>query len=574
MSSHRTSTSTTTPASSLTASLGSPTRRGLLAAGGIGGIALLAAGCKGSSSSSAAATLDGTTVSGVVDGDFWDEKSIHTLSVVFDEDDYDEMIEAYVSSQDKNWIEADVEIDGKVFKKAGMKLKGNSSLRSLAGGQGGGPGGAAASDGGSDASASDGGGDIASDGGTASDGGGDAATSDTSAAASDGGGASDAGGGAGGGFPGGGNDEGDGSISKDDPTGLPWMIRLDKYTDGQSFSGRSRFVVRGNNTETSMNEAVSLDVLALADVPAEQYAYTRFSVNGADAQLRLVLDVPDDDQWNDDAFDGTGATLKADSNGDYSYRGDTADDYADAFDTKFVADDLEEDDVFAALGSFLKFVNDSEDDDFASGLDDRFDVDGFATYLAVQELVQNTDDIDGPGNNSYLHYDPSSKKWSVVAWDQNLSFGGMGGGGGAPGGGAQDGDDASASDGGDDAASDGGGDAASDGGDSTGDAGGKMPGGGQMPDQGEAPQGGDGGGKGGGGGMGGNILAERFMDDDTLSALYDSALASVRKAVYTSGKATERVKTLSALLKSDASDLVSSDDITSDAKTITDVIDG
>ncbi|MCG7310175.1 CotH kinase family protein [Brachybacterium sp. ACRRE] len=517
MSSHRSSTSTPR----LTTSLTRPTRRGLLAAGGIGGIALLAAGCRGSSSSTAAATLDGDSVSGAVDGDFWDEKSIHTLSVVFDEDDYDEMIEAYVSSQEKNWIEADVEIDGKVFTKAGMKLKGNSSLRSLAGGQGqgGGPGGAAASDGGGD---------------SASDGGGAAA----------------------GGAPGG--DEGDGSISKDDPTGLPWMIRLDKYTDGQSYSGRSRFVVRGNNTETSMNEAVALDVLALAEVPAEKYAFTRFSANGADAQLRLVLDVPDDDQWNDDAFDGTGATLKADSEGDYSYRGDTADDYEDAFDAKFVADDLDEDDVFAALGSFLTFVNDSEDDEFASGLDDRFDVDGFATYLAVQELVQNTDDIDGPGNNSYLHYDPSSKKWSVVAWDQNLSFGGMGmgGGGGAPGG---DGAGDSA------AASDGGGDDASDSDDAAG---------GQKPDQGEMPQGGGQGSGAGGGGMGGNILAERFMDDDTFSDLYESTLASVRKAVYTSGDATARVKALSSLLTKDASDLVSSDDITSDAKTITDVIDG
>lgn len=542
MSSHRSSTST----SPLTTSLTRPTRRGLLAAGGIGGIALLAAGCKGSSSSTAAATLDGDSVSGAVDGDFWDQKSIHTLSVVFDEDDYDEMIEAYASSQEKNWIEADVEIDGKVFTKAGMKLKGNSSLRSLAGGQGqgGGPGGAAASDGGGD---------------SASDGGGDAAASDTSSEASDGGGASDAGGSAAGGAPGG--DEGDGSISKDDPTGLPWMIRLDKYTDGQSYSGRSRFVVRGNNTETSMNEAVALDVLALAEVPAEKYAFTRFSANGADAQLRLVLDVPDDDQWNDDAFDGTGATLKADSEGDYSYRGDTADDYEDAFDAKFVADDLDEDDVFAALGGFLKFVNDSEDDEFASGLDERFDVDGFATYLAVQELVQNTDDIDGPGNNSYLHYDPSSKKWSVVAWDQNLSFGGMGMGGG--GGDDTTGDSAAASDGGGDDASDS--DAA---------AGGQMPGGGQMPDQGEMPQGGGQGSGAGGGGMGGNILAERFMDDDTFSDLFDSTLASVRKSVYTSGDATQRVKTLSSLLTKDASDLVSSDDITSDAKTITDVIDG
>ena len=35
----------------------------------------------------------------------------------------------------------------------------------------------------------------------------------------------------------------------------------------------------------------------------------------------------------------------------------------------------------------------------------HLDVDAFARYLAAQDVVQNWDDIDGPGNNSYLRWD-------------------------------------------------------------------------------------------------------------------------------------------------------------------------
>jgi spore coat protein CotH len=522
-------------------------RRGFLALGGIGvAVTAAAAACSTSGSGTdAASTLTGDVVTGAVDGDFFDQTTLHTMTVVVDETAYDEMIAAYQASQEKNWIEADVEIDGNVFEKVGLKLKGNSSLRSLSnnGGGGGGAGGAMPSDGGG-AMASDGGGAA-----MASDGGVDAAA----------------------GGSGGMNDEGDGDVSADDPTGLPWVIRLDKYTDDQSYSGRSFFAVRGNNTPTSLNEAVALDALALAEVPAEKYAFTSFRVNGADPQLRLVLDVPDDDGWNADAFDSIGATFKADSDGDYSYRGDTEDDYADVFDLKFTGEDVSDKDAFAALGEFLTFINDSEDDEFGSGLGDVFDVDGFATYLALQELVQNTDDIDGPGNNSYLHYDSENEIWSIIAWDQNLSFGGMGGGGGQGGGGEMPrggGGGAMPSDGGGDRAggmpgggampSDGGGDTATD--DRTTDEQGD----GRMP---------DGGGGGGRGGMGGNILSERFLADDDFTALYQEQLENQKAALYESGDVTTKLETPERLLNDEASDLVTSDEVSEDAATITAVIE-
>ena len=54
---------------------------------------------------------------------------------------------------------------------------------------------------------------------------------------------------------------------------------------------------------------------------------------------------------------------------------------------------------------------------------EHLDLDAFATYLAFQDLISNADDINGRGNNSYLHYDVETDMFTVVNWDLNLAFG-------------------------------------------------------------------------------------------------------------------------------------------------------
>ncbi|HEU5127532.1 MAG TPA: CotH kinase family protein [Glycomyces sp.] len=58
----------------------------------------------------------------------WDASTVHDIQVTVDETEYAAMIEEYLDSGDKEWITADVTIDGRLFPGAGMKLKGNSSL--------------------------------------------------------------------------------------------------------------------------------------------------------------------------------------------------------------------------------------------------------------------------------------------------------------------------------------------------------------------------------------------------------------------------------------------------------------
>ena len=67
--------------------------------------------------------------------------------------------------------------------------------------------------------------------------------------------------------------------------------------------------------------------------------------------------------------------------------------------------------------TLMKFLNESTDEEFAEELDDYVDTESFAKYLATQEILSNTDAMDGPGNNYYLWYDTTEKQFTVLSWE-------------------------------------------------------------------------------------------------------------------------------------------------------------
>ena len=376
-----------------------------------------------------------------------DSSLIHTLDVSFDEAEYGELIEAYLSSGEKEWINATVTIDGSTYERAGIRLKGNSSLFSL-------------------------------------------------------------------------------SASSDAET-LPWLIKLDKYVDGQNHEGLTDLVVRSNNSSTALNEAVALELLELAGLASQDAIAVAFSINSDDPILRLAIEHPDD-VWMAEEFDSDGALYKAESTGDYSYRGDDPDAYDEVFDQEAGKDNAD----LAPLIDFLDFINNSDDATFVAELAEWLDIDSFATYLAMQDLINNPDDIDGRGNNSYLYYDAATGEFTVVPWDHNLAFGVTNGAGGRN---RQPGDTAELPL--DDAPL-------------PGDFGGPPPGAGgpgqPAGDPGERP-----GGLIGPDGPGvdeGNVLVERFLADDTWAALVDTRTAELKAELYVSGTAEQILADWSAIV--------------------------
>ncbi len=392
-----------------------------------------------------AETAASDTGANASDVDLFDSSVVHSISVDFDQADYDAMIDVFTETGDKEWISATVTIDGVVYENVGLRLKGNSSLFGLT-----------------------------------------AATS--------------------------GN-----------PEDLPWLIRLNKFVEGEDHQDHEEIVIRSNSTETALNEAVAQELLSLTGLASQDPIATAFTVNGGETELRLAVENPDEEWFEDNFADEDGLLYKADSDGDYSYRGDDADSYTDVFDQEVGDDDM------APLIDFLDFINNADDTAFADELGERLDVDAFATYLAFQDLIGNADDIDGRGNNSYLQYDTTTEQFTVVSWDLNLAFATAnvgGGGGGAPGG--------------------------------------AVPGG-------AAP-----GGVGAVGGPGGqsNVLVERFMADDDFAALYATKAAELNELLFASGTVDEVIANWADVLINGASDLVSEATVTAEAAALISYVDG
>lgn len=288
----------------------------------------------------------------------------------------------------------------------------------------------------------------------------------------------------------------------------PWLIRLDRVVDGQNHAGATEVVIRVNNSASSLNEVVALDLLGAAGLASEQHAYATVRVGDTSA-LRVVLEPPGK-TWAQRTMTSDGSLYKAEATGDYSYRGTDPASYDQVFDVESGDDDL------TPLIEFLRFVNDSSDADFAAGLADRLDVSSFATYLALEDLMDNYDAIDGPGNNSYLWWDEGSGRMTVVGWDHNLTFGVSnrpGAGPGAAGGGG--------------------------GGGPAGGAGPGAPGGGRAP-----------------GSRAANPLVTRFEAVPELQSLETAATARLRAELYTGGVASASLEKWSALLAADAGSLL------------------
>ena len=346
-------------------------------------------------------------------GTLFDSSTVHSIAIDYDQAAYDAMIATYQSTGEKEWISATVTIDGTVFENVGIKLKGNSSLAGL-GGQGGPAGGPSTTGDDSGTTTPDATDEIPDVTGETPDATGEipdaAATEEPSA---DGEAPRD-------------RVMNGAGASADEPESLPWRIKLDEYVEGQNYQGETDIVVRANNSETSLNEAVALELIAAAGMASEAAAPVRFSVNGGTEQLRLVVENPNDD-WYAENVGVTGILYKAEAGGDYSYRGDDPTAYEDVFDVEANTTGSDSDE-YAPLIAFLKWLNESDDAAFAAELDQYLDIDSFADYLAIQDLIENFDDIEGPGNNSYLSYDASTGLFTVISWDHNLAFGGLGGG--------------------------------------------------------------------------------------------------------------------------------------------------
>ncbi|MBL8130092.1 MAG: CotH kinase family protein, partial [Chloroflexia bacterium] len=175
-------------------------------------------------------------------------------------------------------------------------------------------------------------------------------------------------------------------------------------------------------------EALSLKLVGAAGEATQLASYSSVTWNDSEPDLRLLLEAPGD-VFATRNFGGKGVLYKSLSTGGFDYLGDDPTLYVAAFDQETARrhQDLK------PVIDLMRWTADASDAQFADELDQHVDTVSLARYIALQELLDNFDDMAGPGKNYYLWYDPGTKKFTVVNWDLNLALSSMGGGPGGRG---------------------------------------------------------------------------------------------------------------------------------------------
>ncbi|MCP2280969.1 CotH kinase family protein [Nocardia amikacinitolerans] len=319
--------------------------------------------------------------------DLFDATTEHEITVEINAAEYQDMIETYQKEGEKDWVSAEVTIDGTLLTDVAARLKGNSTLMSLRGIEHR-PGGAQQLGG-------------AQQPGGEQRPGADHATGGAHA-------------------PAGGDQAGQGMgpgnmviLSADDPASLPLLLSFNEYVEGRAYQGMTELSIRPGSPV--LNEAVALEITAESGQPTQRYGYAVYSVNGSASQTRLILEHPDEG-YADSLTEGDGVLYKVTADADFSYQGDDQTTYAEQFTQVNGQGSVD----LQPIISFLKWLDEADDATFAAELGNRVDTASLARYTATQNLLVNFDDISGPGRNGFLWYDLETQKFSIISWDLNL----------------------------------------------------------------------------------------------------------------------------------------------------------
>ena len=216
-----------------------------------------------------------------------------------------------------------------------------------------------------------------------------------------------------------------------------FKIDFNKFISGQNYDGLKKLnFSNGFKDPTCMREKLFFDACQEAGVPAPRASFANVTFNGEAWGFYTVVEQIDD-QFLDWAIEeDSGNLFKAGDNfgggggpggggggnntaADLVHYGTDPAVYADRYELK-TNEDIND---WSDLISFIDFINNTDLDAFAEGIDFRMDVDGFLRSAALDMLFSNLDTYTGSARNYYIYHNQDSNLWEWIKWDGNEAFG-------------------------------------------------------------------------------------------------------------------------------------------------------
>ena len=211
----------------------------------------------------------------------------------------------------------------------------------------------------------------------------------------------------------------------------PLRLKIDQWekddatiTDQRLF-GFQHLSLSPNATDPSnLHQVLAAEVFRDNGVPAPLSGYAEVTLDTGDGPrligLYALTETPDDPLLNRVFGSDEGNLYKPDGRGAH---------FVSFIRGSIHKQNNDDDTALADVRSFVGALHADQSDraQWRQNLQARFDIEGFADFFAVNQLIGNWDTYGGLAHNFYLYSDPAKAgQLRFIAWDFDLSFDGTG----------------------------------------------------------------------------------------------------------------------------------------------------
>jgi hypothetical protein len=207
---------------------------------------------------------------------------------------------------------------------------------------------------------------------------------------------------------------------------MPFNVSLDSFVAGQDLYGFSTLNLNNGAVDPTLTrETISYHVLRHY-MPAPRTAYIRLHLNGTYWGLYILVEQPNKDFLRAWFSSEEGTRYKGDRPGSaavgtsrLNWLGATPSLYYTSYEAKTPAHP----NVWTDLVNAIDKLNNTPAANFKVEVERVINVDRALWYLAVSNLLINSDDYMGAGHNYYMYFDPADGRMNMIPWDYNEAFG-------------------------------------------------------------------------------------------------------------------------------------------------------
>lgn len=222
------------------------------------------------------------------------------------------------------------------------------------------------------------------------------------------------------------------SVVNSDSDRYSFKLSFDEYLSNQTLLGIGKINLNNNYSDaTYMREFLTYELAEQMGLPTPQFSYVNVYVNGEPWGFYLAVEQVGDAYLERHFGNAYGALYKAEFGGGAGPGGNRGGGASGGGDLVWKDDDP------ASYTALVQKSKSSSGDMLIRMLDELnngneyesvLDVEGALKYIALNAVTANMDSYIGSNQQNYYLYEDDGI-FSVLPWDYNMAFGGMGGGG-------------------------------------------------------------------------------------------------------------------------------------------------